>query len=344
MTSPADVDRRWLDSAVRLARPQLGTTGPAPTAAAIVVDAEQTVAGRGIAGTAGEPSAVARALAEAGEFAAGATLYVTIEPGWPDCAAAVEAHIARAVIGIEDAARPGEGRATLNAASVDADIVAHPASAELHEAYTARIRRQRPFTTLFITLSSDGMVGRKDGPPATLLSEPARRWLAREWLAADAVVTGLHPPLDLHLNGIPERHPLNVVLVGTRQPFAPATGRRLMFALARRMQTLPEGGPMVVEVDGRSGRPDVRLVAAELAKRGINALHVQAGPRLTEAFIAAELVDRLYVLRSPLEIGRGGIPATALGTMEARLRAAGFAPIAAREMGPDSVITLERKL
>jgi diaminohydroxyphosphoribosylaminopyrimidine deaminase/5-amino-6-(5-phosphoribosylamino)uracil reductase len=302
------------------------------------------VAGRGIAGSGGEPTAVARALAEAGEFAAGATLYVTIDPGWPDCAAAVEAHIGRAVIGIEDPARPGEGRAALRAAGANADIVAHAASAALHEAYLTRVRKQRPFTTLIITLSSDGMVGRKDGLPATLLSEPARRWLARQWLAADAVVTGLHPPLDLRLNGIAERHPLNIVLVGTRQPLAAASGRRLMFALPRRVQTLPEGVPEVVEVDGRSGRPDVRLVAASLAQRGINALYVQAGPRLTESFIAAELVDRLYLIRSPVEIGRGGIPATAMGTMEARLRALGYAPVSAREMGPDSLMTLERKL
>jgi diaminohydroxyphosphoribosylaminopyrimidine deaminase / 5-amino-6-(5-phosphoribosylamino)uracil reductase len=344
LTSPADVDRRWLDAAVRLARPNLGTTGAAPTAAAIIVDAEQTVAGRGICGPGGEPTAVAKAVAEAGEFAAGSTLYVTIEPGWPDCAAAVEAHIGRVVIGIEDPARAGEGRAALRAAGADAEIVAHEASATLHEAYAARIQKQRPFTTLFIAISSDGMVGRKEGLPAMLLGEPARRWMARQWLAADAVVTGLHPPLDLHLNGIAERHPLNIVLVGTRQPVAAATGRRLMFALPRRVQTLPEGVPEVVEVDGRSGRPDVRLVATELAHRGINALYVQAGPRLTESFIAAEVVDRLYLIRSPIEIGRGGVPATAMGTMEARLRALGYAPVGARDMGSDSVMTLERKL
>ena len=90
MTPPADEDdRRWLDSAVRLARPHLGTTGAAPTAAAIIVDVERTVAGRGVTGHGGEPTAIAIALGEAGEFAAGATIYVTIEPSWPDCAAAV---------------------------------------------------------------------------------------------------------------------------------------------------------------------------------------------------------------------------------------------------------------
>jgi diaminohydroxyphosphoribosylaminopyrimidine deaminase/5-amino-6-(5-phosphoribosylamino)uracil reductase len=344
LKEPAEDDRRWLDSAVRLARPYLGTTGPAPTAAAIIVDLEQTVAGRGITGPAGEPTAISTALAEAGGFAADATLYVTIEPAWSDCAAAVEAHVARVVVGMPDPARQGEGISALRGAGIAAEIASHPPSYDLHQAYATRVGSNRPFTTIFLTISRDAMVGRKDNMPVTLLGEPARRWHALQRLSADAVVTGLRPQEQLRIKGVAERHPLNVVLVGTRPPAAPASGRRLMFALPRRAQTLPEGSPEIVEVDGRSGRPDLRLVLGELARRGINALHVEAGPRLTESFIAAELADRLHLLRSQVEIGRGGIAATSLGTIEARLRAAGFAPIAARDLGADSLMTFERSL
>jgi diaminohydroxyphosphoribosylaminopyrimidine deaminase / 5-amino-6-(5-phosphoribosylamino)uracil reductase len=344
LTELSEVDRRWLDSAVRLARPYLGTTGVAPTASAIIVDLEQTVVGRGVTGPGGEPTAIATALAEAGEFAAGATLYVTIEPSWPDCAAAVEAHVVRFVIGLPDPARQGEGVDALRDARIEAEIAAHAASRDLHEAYATRVGRGRPFTTLFLAVSRDGMVGHKDGLPTSILSEKARRWLALQRLCADAVVTGLNPQDNLRLNGIAERQPLNVVLVGTRQPVDPASGRRLMFALPRRAHTLPEDSPEIVEVDGRSGRPDLRLVLKELGSRGINALHVEAGPRLTESFIAAELVDRFHLIRGPAEIGRGGVPATALGAIEARIKAAGFTPVAARDIGPDSLMSFERTL
>jgi diaminohydroxyphosphoribosylaminopyrimidine deaminase/5-amino-6-(5-phosphoribosylamino)uracil reductase len=336
-------DLRWLDSAVRLARPQLGSTGPFPTAAAIIVDGEQTIAGRGVTGPGGEPAAVARALAEAGVFAEDATLYVTIEPDPAGCAAAIEARIARVVLGMKDPANPGVGAATLREAHVEVELAGHAASAGLHEAYATRVNRQRPFTNVFVALSRDGMVGRKDGLPTILLGEPARRWLALQRLAADAVVSGLHPESDLRLDGGAQRHPLKVVLVGTRQPPASTAGPRVMFALPRRALALQRSGSEIVEVDGRSGRPDVRLVAGELARRGISALHVQAGPRLTESFIAAEVVDRVHVLRTPLEIGRGGIPATAMGTIEARLRAAGFEEKETTTIGDDCVTTLDRR-
>lgn len=343
MSALADADRRWLDSAARIARPYVGGTGAAPAAAALIVDTEQRVVGRGITGPDGEPTAVAAALAEAGEFAIEASCYTTIEPSWDDCVSLIEARVQRAIIGIADPARQQEGINALIEAGAELEVVYHAPSLALHEAYSARVSRQVPFVTLVLAVSSDGMVGRRDGLPATILGERARRWLALQRRMADALVTGLRPLDTTTIPGLPPRDPLQVILVGTRDPQVPATGRSILIAMDRRAQSLP-ANVEAVEVEGRSGRPDLRVAMSMLAGRGINLLHVEAGPRLSESFIGLGLVDRLYLLDGTTAIGRGGIPATALGTIEARLRAAGYAEVARTELGSDRLTTFERTL
>src|SRR5207245_6076476 len=72
-------DRRFLGLALRLAARGAGQTVPNPMVGAVVVRAGRVV-GRGYHTRAGAPHAEAVALAEAGERARGATLYVNLEP------------------------------------------------------------------------------------------------------------------------------------------------------------------------------------------------------------------------------------------------------------------------
>jgi diaminohydroxyphosphoribosylaminopyrimidine deaminase/5-amino-6-(5-phosphoribosylamino)uracil reductase len=335
-------DRRWLDSAVRIARPHLGLTGPSPAAAALVIDPDQRLVGRGITGRGGAPSAVAVALREAGEFAAGATLYTTIEPAEDECDAIAEAQVARAIVGVLDPTTKGQGIDILNAAGIDALLADHPQSRDLHEAYTARIEHHRPLTSLIIAVSRDDMIARRDGLTVDHLCPTSRAWVAHQRSTTDALVTGLHTADLEPLRGADDRAPLRVVLVGTRPPLMPQRGPVLQFAVARRAQSLPQGGPELIEVDGRSGRPDLRVVLGILAGRGINAVHVEAGGKLTEGFIAAEVVDRLHLIRGQSEVGRIGVPATGLGSLEGRLRAAGFIAKTSTDLGGDRLTTYHR--
>jgi diaminohydroxyphosphoribosylaminopyrimidine deaminase/5-amino-6-(5-phosphoribosylamino)uracil reductase len=337
-------DRRWLDSAVRIARPHLGLTGSAPAAAALVIDAERRVVGRGVTGRGGVPSAVAIALGEAGEFAAGATVYTTIEPSMDDCGAIAETGATRAIVGVPDPQSLGQGMATLNAAGVQALFADHEQSRELHEAYTARVENDRPLTSLIIAVSRDDMIARRDGLPVEHLGAVARAWVANRRSTTDALVTGLHTADLEPLRGADDRAPLRVVLVGTRPPLLPQRGPVLQFAVARRAQTLPATGPELIEVDGRSGRPDLKVVLGILAARGINSVHVEAGGKLTEGFIASEVVDRLHVIRGQSEVGRIGVPATGLGSLEGRLRAAGFIAKSSADLGGDRLTTYQRSI
>ena len=131
MTAPDDPDEdlRWMDAALNLGERSLGLAAPNPSVGAILVK-DGVVVGRGVTAPGGRPHAEPIALAEAGEAARGATLYVTLEPcshlgASPPCAdAVVAAGVARVVSAIEDP-NPrvaGQGHARLRAAGIAVDV------------------------------------------------------------------------------------------------------------------------------------------------------------------------------------------------------------------------------
>ena len=129
---PGAHDESFLRAALALARRGLGRTAPNPSVAALVVDesgAVPIVLGRGVTAPGGRPHAEPLALAEAGEAARGATLYVTLEPcaersvryDGPSCTDHIlDAGISRVVIAANDPSpfAAGRYRARLEAAGV----------------------------------------------------------------------------------------------------------------------------------------------------------------------------------------------------------------------------------
>lgn len=77
-------------------------------------------------------------------------------------------------------------------------------------------------------------------------------------------------------------------------------------AQARRQALLDAGRALLDIAPDTSGRhPDVGAVLSELAARGVNELHVEAGARLNAAFIAGGWVDEYLVYLAPKLIGPG---------------------------------------
>ncbi|HHY51437.1 MAG TPA: hypothetical protein GYA10_17020 [Alphaproteobacteria bacterium] len=357
MSAAGDEDRRWLDSAVRYARPWLGTTGGQPTDAALVVDeSEGLVFGRAVTGEGGAPSAIAAALMEAGDTARGRTLYVTMEPGTDDTEELIAAGVGRIVIGILDPDLAWRGRAVarFDEMGIDVAIAEHGPARDLHAAYIHRVTYGRPHVTLVLAVSRDGMIARRDGLPANLPGAQARRWLDLQRATSDAVMTGAgwveaHGlPRPASLSGFGERPCRRVVVTGS----APLSGQvdltlpagSEIYLIAPEGSGLELAGASMIAVPARSGRPDLRHALSELAARDVSSLLVEGGARLTEAMLGAELAHRFWLIASPLEIGREGVPATALGTIEGRLHAAGFSPVEVRDLGPDRLGRYERRL
>src|SRR3954453_3209399 len=121
-------DLRFMQLALTLGRRGQGRTWPNPAVGAVVVR-DGVIAGRGWTQPGGRPHAEPVALAQAGEAARGAPLYVTLEPcshvgKLPPCADAVgAAGIARVVSAMEDPNPEvaGQGHARLRAAGIAVD-------------------------------------------------------------------------------------------------------------------------------------------------------------------------------------------------------------------------------
>ena len=364
MTDEEATDRRWLDAAARLATAALGSTGSSPAVAALVVDAErQLVFGRAVTPPRGSAPAELLALSEAKGMTDGRTLYVTLEPAAhytshaPVTDAIVEFGIGRVVAGMldPDPQRAGQGLAALAHAGVETVHLDHAPSQLLNDGYTTRITKGRPFVTLKMSLSPDGMVGHATPGSGAMLGAEALRFVERERAAADAVLSGAaraeieDNDLRIHLDGLESRGALRIVLAGARaidlrrELFAAVSGIPiLVFTTPERPLTL-RPGIEVVAVEGRHGRPDLRQVLTILGDRGINRLFVEAGAKLAESFIAGELVDRLHLVDTTAEPGRSGVPAALLGRFADRIAAARFSQVDRRALGEDNVRTLERR-
>lgn len=365
MSEVSALDRRWLDAAARMAWPYLGTTAENPTVGAIIIDEElQLIFGRAVTAKGGRPHAETQALAEARGSARGRTLYVTLEPcnHWgrtPPCTdALIQAGVARVVIGVPDPdpRTAGTGMKRLRQAGIEVALADHQPSRQLHEAHIKRKTRGLPVIAAKLAVSKDGMVGLPDKGNIPITGEDARRWTHMERAMSDAVVVGARtaqiddPQLTVRLRGLEERTHLRVILAGAGRL---DTSLNLIdgvsgyptaiIAQEGRNFDLPPG-VQVIGVEGKNGRPNLRRAFAALAERGIGRVLVEGGARLTEALVAAELIDRFHLLTGTTIVGRKGVPATILGSIDGRLRAAGFAEVDRRPLGADMLRTFEKEL
>ena len=74
---------------------------------------------------------------------------------------------------------------------------------------------------------------------------------------------------------------------------------------AARRQALEDRGAEVVLLPNPTGKVDLAAMLADLGRRGINELHVEAGEKLNASLLGAGLVDELLVYVAPRLIGSG---------------------------------------
>jgi diaminohydroxyphosphoribosylaminopyrimidine deaminase/5-amino-6-(5-phosphoribosylamino)uracil reductase len=334
----SDQDVKWMHQALALAHKGLNTTTPNPRVGCVLVR-EGRVVGQGWHVRAGEPHAEIHALAQAGELARGATAYVSLEPcghtgrTGPCSRALIEAGVASVVAATEDP-NPrvrGQGLAQLRAAGVEVrcGLLAEEAIA-LNIGFFARMRRGRAWVRAKSAISLDGFIALPNGQ-SQWLTDAASRADGHAWRArACAVMTGIGTflkdrPLLTVREVMTPRQPLRVVIdarleaepdlpffhdeapamvVCTLDPQDPQDPR-----VRSKAQVLQEMGVELVQLPsacGEPGRP-LRLSAlvALLTERGMNELHLEAGSRMTGAFLQAGLVDEWLVYQAPIFLGQG---------------------------------------
>jgi len=323
-------DHAAMREALALAAQAIGLTEPNPRVGCVLVDAHGQVLGRGHTQQAGGPHAEVMALRDAqarGHATRGATAYVTLEPCShhgrtpPCCDALLAAGVARVVSAVTDpnplVAGQGLARLRANGVQVESGLLGE-AARELNIGFFSRMVRARPWVRLKVAASLDGRTALDNGVSQWITGEAARTdghaWRKR----AGALLTGVgtvlddNPRLDVRLVET-ARQPLRVV-VDSRLDTPPtarildAPGQVLLYAAAPepgRAEALAATGAEVVLRPGPNAKVDLPAMLADLARRGINELHVEAGHKLNGSFVREGLVDEYLVYLAPKLLGAG---------------------------------------
>lgn len=319
-------DHAHMARALQLARRGLFTTTPNPRVGCVLVKDERMV-GEGWHERAGQAHAEVHALRLAGEAARGATAYVTLEPcshtgRTPPCAdALIQAGVTRVVAAMMDP-NPlvaGRGLSTLRDAGIAVDCGVLEAEArELNIGFVSRMTRHRPWLRLKAAATLDGMTALNNGVSQWITGPDARRdghrWRAR----ACAILTGIgtvrddNPGLtvrDVDWHGQMPRQPLRVI-VDSRLEIAlnaqVLQGGALVACAkpdADKIARLKNQGVEVLVLPNASGKVDLAALLVELARRGINEVHSEAGRALNGSLIREGLADELLLYLAPALIG-----------------------------------------
>ncbi len=320
-------DHAFMARALQLAQRGLYTTTPNPRVGCLIVrDGE--VVGEGWHARAGEAHAEVLALHAAGARARGATAYVTLEPcahhcRTPPCAEAViAAGIARVVAAMRDP-NPlvaGRGLDMLRGVGIETacGVLEHEAR-ELNIGFVSRMTRGRPWLRLKAAASLDGKTALDNGTSQWITGPDARRdghaWRAR----ACAILTGIgtvrddDPQLTVRDVDTP-RQPMRVV-VDSRLETPPSArildgarnGAPVLIACASedaaRAAALRARGAELLVLPNAAGKVELPALFGELARRGINEVHAEAGLKLNGSLLREDCVDELLLYLAPCLIG-----------------------------------------
>ncbi|MBO9665091.1 MAG: bifunctional diaminohydroxyphosphoribosylaminopyrimidine deaminase/5-amino-6-(5-phosphoribosylamino)uracil reductase RibD [Dokdonella sp.] len=345
--------------ALRLAERGLFTTQPNPRVGCVLAHGEEVV-GEGWHQRAGGPHAEVFALRAAGARARGATAYVTLEPcglhgRTPPCAdALIAAGVARVVIASEDAFQnEGGALARLRAAGIEIGTgLLRDAARELNRGFFSRVERGRPWVRLKLAMSLDGRTALANGASKWITGEAARedvqRWRARSSaiLTGSGTVAADDPRLTVRLAASAEADgeavaPLRVVLdralrMPAQSNVLDGNAPTLVFH-APGLQAPHAGFDRVerVAVESSAGGLDLARVLAELGRRGVNELQVEAGPVLSGALFAAGLVDELLLYIAPVLLGNTARPLLTLPSLADMAERWRLRTIERRQVGDD---------
>jgi len=332
-----------MEHALALARQGIGLASPNPTVGCIVVrDGE--IVGEGFHRYDQRDHAEIVALKSAGEKARGATLYVALEPcnhtgrTGPCTEAIIAAGIQRVVAAMEDPnpVNSGRGFDRLRAAGIEVVTgVGEEAAQRLNEAFTCWIRTKKPFVTLKSAMTLDGQLAlprhgklrkRPRGQKRAnwISSEESRAEVQRMRHASDALLTGIgtilsDDPLLTDRTGLPRRRPLLRVVLDRGLALSPysrvveTANHDLLVVTAehlnsRRARALLKLGIEVVKLPCRTKWMNLEAVLAELGRREILSVLLEAGPTLNGSALTAGIVQKLFLFYAPKLSGETRVP------------------------------------
>jgi diaminohydroxyphosphoribosylaminopyrimidine deaminase / 5-amino-6-(5-phosphoribosylamino)uracil reductase len=358
-------DRDWMRRALELAPRGWGRTAPNPLVGCVIVR-DGRVIGEGWHAEYGGPHAEVAALRQAGDAAAGATAYVTLEPcshhgKTPPCTGAlIAAGIRRVVFAAADPdSDAGGGAEVLRAAGIECVGGVEEAVAKDQNAIFFHSRSPvgavRPFVALKLALSADAGIADAEGRAMWITGDEGRAETHRLRAGFDAVAVGIgtaladDPRLTVRGGVVPRIAPARVVFdralrLPPTSELAATAGETPVIAVtaadasAAREASLTAAGVRVIRA------PDgVERTLETLREAGFRSMFVEGGASIASEFLRADVVDRLYLFYAPLFLGPEGLSPFASLESPPIAEAKRWRRIDTQAFGADTLITLARE-
>jgi diaminohydroxyphosphoribosylaminopyrimidine deaminase/5-amino-6-(5-phosphoribosylamino)uracil reductase len=194
----------------------------------------------------------------------------------------------------------------------------------LNEDFARWIRTGLPFVTLKTAVSLDGRIAARPGQSTSITGSVARQEVQLLRHRADALLTGIGTvlidnPRLTDRTGLPRRRRLLRAVVDSklRIPFASrlvqSTKADLIIftgmpADSRKARALAKRGVEVVRIQTRGGHVDLTEVLAELGRRQMLNVLIEAGAELNGAALELGVVNKMILFYAPMLLGPGGVP------------------------------------
>lgn len=315
----------FMNLAIALALKARGRTSPNPMVGSLVVKNGRIV-GKGYHAKAGTAHAEIIALDEAGKFAKGATLYVSLEPcahfgRTPPCVdRIIKSGVKEVIVGMVDPNPLNNGRGIniirQHRIKVRVGFLEDKLK-KINEAFIKYISKRIPFVTVKVAQSLDGRIATKRGDSKWITSDKARIYSHRIRSNFDAIMVGVNtvlrdnPKLDTWFS---KRHPVKIVVdsqlstpedshifSGTSQviivtlPSSPGQETENRKILAQKAK--------ILEVKEKAGQINLKSMMKKLAQLEITNILVEGGGTLNGSLFDEGLVDKVLFFISPKIIG-----------------------------------------
>jgi diaminohydroxyphosphoribosylaminopyrimidine deaminase/5-amino-6-(5-phosphoribosylamino)uracil reductase len=330
-------DEHFMDRALTLAVRGIGRVEPNPPVGCVIVREGRPIA-EGYHERFGGPHAEVNALTAAGEAAsaAGATVYVTLEPcvhqgkTAPCTQALIAAGVKRVVVAAEDPFPEvsGRGIAALKAAGIACDVGVRATEANwLLAPYRKLIATGRPWVIAKWAMTLDGKLATRTGDSKWISSEAARAVVHQLRARVDAIVIGSGTAhADNPLLTARTADPADVKRIATRIVLDSAaslspdsrlvqTAREIPLLIAasddapaRAVQQLVGSGAELFRCAGHSHSTRMDTLLQELGRRRMTNILVEGGSRLVGTLFDMRAVDEVHVFIAPKLAGGADAP------------------------------------
>jgi diaminohydroxyphosphoribosylaminopyrimidine deaminase/5-amino-6-(5-phosphoribosylamino)uracil reductase len=310
---------------------------PNPLVGAIVVDENQVIVGRGYHQQLGTPHAEVHAIEEAVNNDADlskCTLYVTLEPcshhgRTPPCTDLILKHgIRKVVIGSLDPNPLVSGIELLQSKGVEVELNLMKEIEELNRVFLMNQMMGRPFFTLKMAISKNGMIG-KIGEMRFWLSNKFSRQFVHEHLRkqTDAILTTArtviqdNAKMNIRVEGEEEQE-LNLVVVDRGLQLLQGENKSLSIFYARKNTKIYLVTDYAVDLGHdrtdvevlvvpftADGRVDALVLGKRLLEKQICHILVEAGAMLGQSMLKEDIIDEVHLFVAPIHIEEEeGIP------------------------------------